>query len=293
MVARFGPHMVLVLGMWLSTDVLVDVAPGPTGSLRKDPSSWEFHDLLFHARSRRGRHAYPSGRKSHQSAPTPGKQPEDLANSIPIRAGSGPDGLDVVIWERQSTRVWNERHPIGLAQLSEFLCRAGLVAGLERERRLVDRAPARLYPSAGGVYEIDVYLVVRRCTGLLPGLYRCSWIGRSLRPVASPSNDTAALLDDARLSLGAKLPPQILIVLAAHFNEISSHYASIAYSNVLKNAGVVMQQLYLVAGAMGLAGCAIGSGDSEVFARAAGTNWLNESSVGEFALGASPESVVA
>jgi hypothetical protein len=46
-----------------------------------------------------------------------------------------------------------------------------------------------------------------------------------------------------------------------------------------------MQTMYLVATAMDLAPCAIGGGDSDLFAQAAGLNYLSEGSVGEFALG--------
>jgi len=37
---------------------------------------------------------------------------------------------------------------------------------------------------------------------------------------------------------------------------------------------------------MGLAHCALGAGNSDLFARAAGTDYYSESSVGEFLLGA-------
>jgi hypothetical protein len=43
--------------------------------------------------------------------------------------------------------------------------------------------------------------------------------------------------------------------------------------------------MYLTATAMGLAPCAIGGGDADLFARAAGTDYCAESSVGEFLLG--------
>jgi hypothetical protein len=39
---------------------------------------------------------------------------------------------------------------------------------------------------------------------------------------------------------------------------------------------------------MGLAACALGGGDSDLFADAAGTDYLVESSVGELVLGSRP-----
>jgi SagB-type dehydrogenase family enzyme len=61
-------------------------------------------------------------------------------------------------------------------------------------------------------------------------------------------------------------------------------YQAIAYALVLKNTGVLFQQMYLVATALGLAPCAIGTGDTQVFAQASGLDFSEESSVGEFAL---------
>jgi hypothetical protein len=43
--------------------------------------------------------------------------------------------------------------------------------------------------------------------------------------------------------------------------------------------------MYLAATAMGLAPCAVGAGDSELFAQAAQTDYRVETSVGEFLLG--------
>ena len=58
-----------------------------------------------------------------------------------------------------------------------------------------------------------------------------------------------------------------------------------AYATTLKNVGVLYQTMYLVATAMGLAPCALGCGDSDAFARAAGADYYAEPSVGEFLLG--------
>jgi hypothetical protein len=45
------------------------------------------------------------------------------------------------------------------------------------------------------------------------------------------------------------------------------------------------QTMYLAATAMGLAPCAVGGGDADLFVRAAGTDYCTETSVGEFILG--------
>jgi SagB-type dehydrogenase family enzyme len=94
------------------------------------------------------------------------------------------------------------------------------------------------------------------------------------------------LLSGAALSAGV-VPhgTQILLILVARLPRIAWKYTGLAYALVLKDVGVVFQTMYLAATAMGLAPCAIGGGDSDLFARAAGTNYYSETSVGEFLLG--------
>jgi SagB-type dehydrogenase family enzyme len=66
-------------------------------------------------------------------------------------------------------------------------------------------------------------------------------------------------------------------------------YEAMAYALILKDVGVLLQTLCLVAEAMGLAACPIGGGDAELFAHAAGTSPWIEGSVGELILGSRPD----
>ena len=79
--------------------------------------------------------------------------------------------------------------------------------------------------------------------------------------------------------------PQVLLVITARFQRIQWKYQSMAYALILKNVGALYQTMYLVATAMGLAPTALGGGHSDLFATAAGLDYLAETSVGEFMLG--------
>jgi SagB-type dehydrogenase family enzyme len=69
---------------------------------------------------------------------------------------------------------------------------------------------------------------------------------------------------------------------------VSWKYEGMPYALSLKHVGVLYQTLYLASTAMGLAPCGLGGGDSDLFARAAGTEYEAETSVGEFILGSLP-----
>ena len=85
--------------------------------------------------------------------------------------------------------------------------------------------------------------------------------------------------------MGATAVPQILITIAARFGRVSWKYSSLAYALVLKDVGVLMQTLYLMATDMGLGGCAIGSVNIDLFAQMTGIEFHVEGPVGQFALG--------
>lgn len=273
--------------------------------------TWEFHDLLFHSRSRQGRHDYPSGgthrflgilNQPPALKPVPTGELIDLYRPEVDRLRRDDVPLARVQEERRSIREY-DLTPITVRQLGEFLYRVGRV----KEQRWIEKPSPRgvvkvemarrPYPAAGGLYELELYVVSNACENLAPGFYYHEPQKHKLRKISAPSVYTDTLLMDAsRGTTVAREHIQILIVIAARFQRISWKYSSMAYAATLKNVGVIFQTMYLVATAMGLAPCAIGSGNSDVFVRALGADYCEESSVGEFLLGSkvsdSPEQEV-
>ena len=72
----------------------------------------------------------------------------------------------------------------------------------------------------------------------------------------------------------------LLITLSARLQRIAWKYRSLAYALIMKNVGSIYQQMYLVATALNLAPCALGGGNADHFAEAAGLDYCTESSVG-------------
>ncbi len=66
---------------------------------------------------------------------------------------------------------------------------------------------------------------------------------------------------------------------------MSWKYSSIAYSLILKDVGVLIQTLYLLATEMDLGGCATGITNIDLFAKMTGLAFHIEGPVGQFALG--------
>lgn len=287
-------------------DLLVQtrmIEPAVDGSRNGEAAAleaWEFHDLLFHARSRRGRCDAPFGgtfRLSHRPPPAAVKRPtakefHALARPDLERLQRDDPPLALVQERRRSLRQY-VAEPITLEQLGEFLYRVARVKHEWREEVPTPQGNVQLdfasrpYPAGGALYELEFYTAVRACRGLPGGLYHYDPQDHRLGRIDGRPRDVDGLLDEAAASAGIDAATlQVLIVLAARFERIAWKYESIAYSLVLKHVGVVYQTMYLAATAMGLAPCALGCGDADLFARASGNNYYTETSVGEFLLGA-------
>jgi len=256
-----------------------------------DPTlaQWEFHDLLFHTRSRLGRHANPyggtyrfKGRIDELPAVKPPMSQEVIALERPDleRLGRVDRPFSAVLEARRSVRQHGET-PISRAQLGEFLFRAA------RVEKLIPQAGVSFRPSpaGGAMHELEIYPIVHRCDGLEPGLYRYDPFEHRLEILPSSRRHLDILLQMATTTSEMKQPAQVVLILAARFQRMQWKYQSMAYNVILKNVGALYQTMYLVATAMGLAPCGMGGGHSDLFAEAAGLEYLAETSVGEFIIG--------
>ncbi|MFV1967895.1 MAG: SagB family peptide dehydrogenase [Pirellulaceae bacterium] len=285
-----------------ATNILtrVDDDGEPEEAGRAELQTWEFHDLLFHARSRIGRHDAPMGatyRFFGKTVPPPAVKSLESENGVElvaptieaIRQHDSP--LNDVVERRQSIRAYADR-PITMEQLSEFLYRTARIRRKYNSEVDTPHGPlemefvSRPYPSGGALYELDVYPLIQRCDGLNAGLYRYDASNHRLVSVSEWTPQLRHLVIGAGLSTGISSESiQVVLILSSRFSRLSWKYASMAYALTLKHVGVLYQTMYLTATAMGLAPCAMGAGDADVFARAIGSEYYAETSVGEFLLG--------
>lgn len=251
---------------------------------------WEFHDLLFHTRSRLGRHNYPYGKSNlhlGKIEPLPAVKPSNSLATIPLYQPNIEVLMDrdvpfTRVMEQRRSQRQQGKQPITVDQLGEFLYRTARIRSLKAAESVEYEFSDRPYPSGGACYELELYLVINACQELAPGLYHYCPREHHLSLSNGYKSDVFKLSCKATTESGL---PQVLIILAARIPRITWKYRSLAYSLILKHVGVLYQSMYLVASAMGLAPCAIGGGDSDLFAQATGTDYLVETSVGEFILG--------
>lgn len=251
----------------------------------REDCAWAPHELWFHARSRRGRHENPWG-VTLRSSPPPAKHGKRAG--IPLPAADTPRtmSLTAAVESRRSLREHDDLAPLTVSELGEFLFRTARTRNTWTwsATELLDRP----YPSAGALHELEIYPVVSTVTGVPRGLYHYDSHEHQLVPLDAGEASVGCLLGDAAQALRTDREPQVLFVITARFERVMWKYESMAYALTLKNVGALMSVMYLVATAMRLAPCALGGGDADLFAEAAGLAYESESSVGEFVLGSAP-----
>jgi oxazoline/thiazoline dehydrogenase len=290
-----------VLDELLTARILVSPAEYEGERTQAPKAVWAGPELAMHDRARTGRHALPVGGTSRFRDLFP---PEPLGRTGPARPGQGagcdlvrPDldqvsradpPLTEVIVQRRSIRDHDAAHPITLDQLAEFLYRVQYTSQV-RDLGNGQEVGVRPYPSGGQLCELEVYPLVSHCAGLAPGLYRYDSLAHRLVRLAPLHPAAQRILAHARAAAMMPVAPQVLLVITARVQRLLWKYEGMGYALALKNAGVLTELMYLVATAMKLAPCALGSGDSASFATLSGLDPLVEPSIADFALGSRAE----
>ena len=252
--------------------------------------AWEPHDLNFHVLSRRPRKT--AFRLRGMRPPEPLFVPKARGKMLRlIRPGAEVTGSEGSFWDvlaaRSSTRAFS-RDGLSLPLLSALLFFSARSVHISRDKELGD-TDHRNYPSGGGRYPLEIHLVVppRTCAGLAAGIYHYRPKEHALERLAGFGSVAQQFLERVH----ASSPPLkveegwVLLAISARMMRTSWKYDSIAYSVILKEVGGLMQTIYLVAAALGLGACALGSGPMDLLQRVTGVDAIAEPQVGEIVIG--------
>ncbi len=267
----------------------------------EEPASqqmWEFHDRLFHRKTRDYQDFRPFGgiyRFREQSAdgyverlPSPRAIPTPYDGDtieLPVLETTASRPLFDIMESRRSERAMGDV-PVSLDQVAALLYRVARVT-----RRIPGDLLFRPYPSGGAIHELEFYLAVRVCQGLAAGFYHYRSDAHAMTRLPGENAERAAsamTLACAQAWAAYDKPPQCLIVVSSRLPRLAWKYSAIAYRISLMNAGCVLQSLYLVATDIGLNGSAAGSGRPALFAQATGVSSWEETTIAEFGFGSRP-----
>lgn len=298
-----------ILEYLAAAGMLVAAQPGTSSVFAEDRDTaiigWSPAEMMFHTRSTLGRHDHDFGVTYPAGATRPAEpvvKPQ-ASRHIPLHVPrweevcqSDPPVVVAMEGRRSARRYAGS--PVTAVQLGDLLYRTARVRSLVTATAGGHYPPdgpamgtpysSRPYPSGGACYELELYLTVGNCAGLARGIYHYDPLGHRLEPVSAERGAADELLSAARMTAALDGPAQVLISMTARFRRLSWRYEGLAYRLVLMHVGVLMQNLYIVCAAMGLAPCALDAVDIDVAARAFGTDWRTEPCVGQFLVGGKP-----
>jgi SagB-type dehydrogenase family enzyme len=191
------------------------------------------------------------------TAPHHGPGREDpTAPWIPLPAGVQINGsLAELIRERVSCRAFRDQ-PISLAELATLLRTGYGITGVTDggSLHIVDRP----VPSPGGLYPLEVSVLVRSVDGLSPGIYHYVPFADGLEQVRG---DAVSPPQVSRLFLGQPWAAEaaVVLVLSAVCERSLTRYGDRGYRYLLLEAGHVAQNLVLAATGLRLGAVNLGA----------------------------------
>lgn len=156
---------------------------------------------------------------------------------------------------RESIRKFNDK-PLELKELSNLLWAAN---GLKESGK------KRTIPSAGALYPLEIYVLVRNVNGLSQGIYRYDQDQNSLVLIGSQDRSKELLKGAIRQEWVATAP--VIILISYLKSKTESKYGEKAKVFIPLEAGASMQNIYLMAQTLGLGTCAVGAFNEEEIKR--------------------------
>ncbi len=169
---------------------------------------------------------------------------------LPKAETDGVMSVEKAIYERKSVRSYSDK-ALTLKEVGQVLWAAGgeTVDGIT--------GPTRAYPSAGGVYPLEIYLVAGKVDGLESGLYKYDWEKHSLELI----NPGDIRKDLASAAYGQRMITEApaIIVVTAILEKTTSRYGEKGRTLfVPMDVGHLGQNVHLQAEAIGLSTVMVG-----------------------------------
>lgn len=190
-------------------------------------------------------------------------------------------GLREVLQRRRSSRELSEELAFG--ELSALLRQAlGVTALVENETFGVSQG-LRAWPSAGGLYPLDAYLVAGQVEGLTGGVYHFNVAREQLERLST--RGPRDVLAEGFLWQDFVTSAACVVLLVGVFERTVVKYGERGYRLVLLDAGHAAQNLLLSCEQLGLPAIALGGFADEALARDLGIDGVSRAVVHAIAIG--------
>jgi len=179
--------------------------------------------------------------------------PGDVVISLPSPRHTGEMSVEEAIFRRRSIRRFTDE-PLTLREVSQLLWSAG--------GKTIDgvTGATRAFPSAGGLYPFEIYLVAGNVTGLADGIYRFGWRDHSLSLIKEGDFREELMVASLRQRFVHQAP--VSIVWVGDFAAIERAYRARGVERYISmDVGGAGQNVHLQAEALDLGTVIVGAFD--------------------------------
>lgn len=249
---------------------------------------WQLHDLYFHTQSRNGSNlarlgaTYRFGENDPPESYSRSKMWRGKKITLPSLDHQKTNNNLSLLEALESRATSYKSSELDMNVLSDLLAGSLRVKSVKNspEYTFVEK----FYPSGGALHSIETYLAVFNCSELANGLYYYNSLEHTLVKIPNQKDFLSSVLKNAERSMREGTSPSVIMLFSSRFSRVFWKYESLGYRLILIELGAIYQTLYLLAASLNLSVCALGSGDSSEFSRALNLNYLEETSIGEFAI---------
>lgn len=247
----------------------------------KEWALWSSFELMVQHQAHEGglRCSRPEWGPSPERKDYPDKRRTQLGN-IPLPSKE----FGSLLKERRSIRDYTANVPLTLTELTAFLGASAQVSG--RIGRAGAQTTLRPSPSAGARHGLELYLMCRNVIGLEQAVYHYDPFMHDLVRVGEWNADTDDLMD--RLicrSAMLQAPPDVAVFITAVMDRVLWKYERLGLLAVYRDAGCLLQTMYLVATCLDLAPCAVAATTGPKMPSFVGAHPMQEIHVASMALG--------
>jgi SagB-type dehydrogenase family enzyme len=147
----------------------------------------------------------------------------------------------------------------------------------------------RAWPSAGGLYPLDTYVLARDVTGLPSGVYHYNVVMSQLEVI--PARPVADILRDGYFWQEFAVTASVAVLLVGVFERTISKYGERGYRLALLDAGHAAQNLLLAAEARDIRAVAVGGFCDDRLADDLGLDGISEAVIHSVLLGGCDDQV--
>ncbi|MFF4888097.1 SagB/ThcOx family dehydrogenase [Streptomyces nigra] len=194
-------------------------------------------------------------------------------------------GLRELFNRRRSSREVSGEMP--LSTLASLLQMSLGPTNITRNTEFEVSQVLRAWPSAGGLFPIDFYIIAQSVHGLAPGLYHYNFLTHELEQRSA--RDPHEILTEGFFWQNFAAEAAVGVILVAPLERSLCKYGDRGYRLVLLDAGHAAQNLLLTAEYLGLRATAVGGFDDDGLAADLGLDGIEEIVVHTLVLGGSDE----